>query len=154
MFMLLSLGSKKEAKKYVVSSMSLSLDSRGEYEKLDDCQPGEISLNVLIDPSEEKDPGKIFYDFAADQDSKNVKELTGQIEVFKSRGEGKKGKGQTFQKIEFNHAWISNLMTSFGSDEANINMSLNIMAGEIITAGQKFKNDDRYEWVENNNGSS
>jgi len=151
MFMLLTIGNAKDSHEYVVKSLSFSLNSRGEYEKFDDCDPGEISMSIAMEPTEENNkPGKLLFSFASDQSNKSVKELSGKIQIFAKRGQGRKGAGKPYHIIDFNHAWISGLSTGFGEGEKSFNIHLNILAGEVSIAGEKFKDDDRFEYVDKN----
>lgn len=143
MYMYFKLGSS--AVEHSVTSCNVSLYSKGEAEKIEDCEPGEIQL-TLSEPVEPGKAGKVaddIYKYVAEFKKANIGDLKGRIDVYFDQDKS----AAPLQTIEFANSWIANLHSSFNEGSKDFTISLTIYPSSVKISGHPFVNVARNDFV-------
>lgn len=121
-----------------VLNYNFSVNSQGGETKLSNCQPGQLDLTVEIPP--EPDPGKIFFEFAAEQHDTSADKGVGTLTVFKG-----KAVGESLQEIHFEKGWITSLSLNVSEKDDKFQLKCNIAAANVKVSGSDFLHHRRLE---------
>jgi hypothetical protein len=129
----------KDDLKYTATDFNVSLSSSEEYGiGLGNCLPGQININLEVEPSYQHKPATDILKFAKNQHDIAKTEGAGKIVVYPEEDVG-----QATQEIEFKDAWIADLVSGGTMRDRAFTLRLSIVAGNIKMSDVEFVDQRR-----------
>jgi hypothetical protein len=130
--------------KYEVTDFNASVSSTAEFSgRLNNCVPGQITLNLEIPYKATAKPAKELFEFAKSQHDKAKGEGGGKIVVYEGRD-----KQDVVQQVEFDEAWITDMSHGVSRHDEVFSLSVTVTAASVTISDVKFVDTRKSEMVQ------